>query len=50
MKTLPIKTENILLRVDTKFKQRLVKAATRAGCTLSDYIRMAIEEKIASGT
>lgn len=48
--TLPAKDTNILIRIEAKLKARLVKAATKDGRTLSDYIRRTLEEKLASNT
>lgn len=44
--TLPTKGTNILIRIDAKLKARLVKAATKDGRTLSDFIRRTLEEKL----
>lgn len=46
--TLPAKDTNILIRIDTKLKAKLVKAATKDGRTLSDFIRRTLEEKISN--
>lgn len=45
---LPPKDTNVLIRIDAKLKARLVKAATKDGRTLSDFIRRTLEEKIAA--
>lgn len=44
---LPPKDTNILIRIDAKLKAKLVKAATKDGRTLSDWIRRTLEEKVA---
>lgn len=40
------KDTNILLRIDTKLKARLVKAAHKDGRTLSGYIRYVLEKSL----
>lgn len=43
---LPPKDSKILIRLDTKLKDQIVKAATKRGQTVSDFIRVTLIERM----
>lgn len=49
-RTTPEKDGVIVLRIDAKFKARIVKEATKRKQTISDLIRTAVEKEISSNT
>lgn len=44
----PPKDTNIIIRIDTRLKAKLVRAAIKDGRSLSGFIRRTLEEKIAA--